>query len=234
MSWKLLGQDGTEFELKGGAFTLGRGSDCHILTPESDSRVSRHHARITAAGGELTIEDAGSANGTYVNGRRLKAPMRLNPGDIVRVGATRFQVVDGTRETAPEFAAPTRAPEPKVPEVLHRAPELVPADASASITIDPQAGWRAVSTVEPEDPESAGASDTAPAYPPGWEPAVQPGSVSAARPSRAPQVRATGGGLQRLVNKLRTAAANIEGVLHDRGGHRPVHAGRKTWVRRHG
>ena len=49
------------------------------------STVSRRHAKIVFFGGEWTIEDVGSTNGTYVNGRKLEAGQKypLKAKDIV-------------------------------------------------------------------------------------------------------------------------------------------------------
>jgi len=61
-----------------------------------DPELSRRHARVSrGAGGRLTIEDLGSANGTYVNGERLDAPRPLAAGDVVRVGRTVLHVAGG-------------------------------------------------------------------------------------------------------------------------------------------
>ena len=46
--------------------------------------------------GELTIEDLGSANGTFVNGERIDAPRTLDMGDVVRMGQTVLQVTDAS------------------------------------------------------------------------------------------------------------------------------------------
>ncbi|HET7618655.1 MAG TPA: FHA domain-containing protein, partial [Vicinamibacterales bacterium] len=68
-----------------GANVIGRGEDAaiHVDSPG----VSRHHARILVAGGEATLEDLGSKNGTSVNGTRMTAPHRLRDGDEIRLGA---------------------------------------------------------------------------------------------------------------------------------------------------
>jgi pSer/pThr/pTyr-binding forkhead associated (FHA) protein len=59
-----------------------------------DPEISRRHARLTRGdGGRLTIEDLGSANGTFVNGDRLDAPRPLQPGDVIRVGQTLLEVM---------------------------------------------------------------------------------------------------------------------------------------------
>jgi pSer/pThr/pTyr-binding forkhead associated (FHA) protein len=39
----------------------------------------------------MYIEDMGSTNGTYLNGRRLRAAERLKTGDTVRIGETEYR-----------------------------------------------------------------------------------------------------------------------------------------------
>ncbi len=76
----------TEFELKRMATTLGRqeGNDILLL----DGKVSRRHADIISVGGGTLLVDLGSANGSYLNGRRL-APneqAKLQQGDKIMLG----------------------------------------------------------------------------------------------------------------------------------------------------
>jgi two-component system, NtrC family, response regulator AtoC len=52
-----------------GAVVLGRSDDCDVTI--DDASMSRRHARLELAGGALTIEDLGSANGTRI--RRSKS-----------------------------------------------------------------------------------------------------------------------------------------------------------------
>ncbi|MCD6350852.1 MAG: FHA domain-containing protein, partial [Armatimonadetes bacterium] len=80
-----------EFTLEGEEMTLGRRSDNDIVLP-ADRRISRQHARVFERDGDWYIEDMGSANGTFVNDRRVHAPVRLRPGDRVRVGRTWLEV----------------------------------------------------------------------------------------------------------------------------------------------
>lgn len=59
----------------------------------NDIEISRRHARITSdAEGRYSIEDLGSTNGTYVNGRAIETPVVLEPGDRIEVGATALVV----------------------------------------------------------------------------------------------------------------------------------------------
>jgi transcriptional regulator with PAS, ATPase and Fis domain len=57
-----------------------------------DRQVSRKHALIVAnPEGGFVLSDLGSANGTFVNGRRLVAPRRLRTGDVLTFGDLRFE-----------------------------------------------------------------------------------------------------------------------------------------------
>lgn len=66
---------------------LGRRESCDIVLP--DSSVSRRHACLEFAGGNFYISDLDSANGTYVNGTRIKRH-ELKSGDEVVLGTCRF------------------------------------------------------------------------------------------------------------------------------------------------
>ena len=55
--------------------------------PEGDLDVSTRHAEFREDGGNWTVADQASTNGTFVNGERITAPRRLNDGDVVGFGA---------------------------------------------------------------------------------------------------------------------------------------------------
>ena len=81
---------GTRIEVDG-EVVLGREGDVAALF--EDEELSRRHARvIREPDGSLAIEDLGSANGTFVNGRRIGGRMSLSAGDAVRIGATTLEV----------------------------------------------------------------------------------------------------------------------------------------------
>ncbi len=69
---------------------IGRSSTVAISLPEVLS-VSRRHARLTHRGHSVTLEDAGSTNGTYINGRLISDPETLRSGDRFQVGAVHFK-----------------------------------------------------------------------------------------------------------------------------------------------
>lgn len=76
-----------------GGLTLGRTSDNQIVV--NDPLASRRHARLVKGPEGLVIEDLGSANGTFVNGRREQRTT-LRERDIVTIGNADFLVQDGT------------------------------------------------------------------------------------------------------------------------------------------
>ena len=70
-------------------FTAGR----HGTLAVSDEHASGHHALFQFAHGFWFVEDLGSTNGTYLNGRRIYAAQRLKKGDKIRIGRTVMIVV---------------------------------------------------------------------------------------------------------------------------------------------
>jgi FHA domain len=79
---------GSSFEI-GESATMGRADGSDI--PVDDPFASSVHARIFPRGQFMYIEDMGSTNGTYLNGRRLRAAERLKVGDTVRIGETEYR-----------------------------------------------------------------------------------------------------------------------------------------------
>ncbi len=59
-------------------------SDCWLTL--EDDLVSRYHARLHVSKGLLDVEDLGSRNGTFVNGKRLTGRAKLENSDQVRIG----------------------------------------------------------------------------------------------------------------------------------------------------
>jgi pSer/pThr/pTyr-binding forkhead associated (FHA) protein len=65
---------------------IGRGAACAIRL--SDTYVSQVHARLYGENGGWFVEDLGSTNGTYLNDRKVAAPVEVHAGDVVKVGKT--------------------------------------------------------------------------------------------------------------------------------------------------
>jgi len=80
---------GSIYPLAGDEVVIGREETNTIAFPQ-ESTVSRRHARITNAGGQLTIRDEGSSNGVFVNGVKV-TEQALHPGDEVQIGNTRLR-----------------------------------------------------------------------------------------------------------------------------------------------
>ena len=79
---------GERFYVDRDVLTIGRDPESDIFL--NDVTVSRHHACLRSRDGVVSVEDAGSLNGTYVNGACVDSA-RLAHGDSVQVGT--FQMV---------------------------------------------------------------------------------------------------------------------------------------------
>jgi pSer/pThr/pTyr-binding forkhead associated (FHA) protein len=81
-------QPGTVFDISSGA-TLGRAESAEI--PINDPFASSTHARIYPSGDFMHVEDMGSTNGTYLNGRQLRGAERLKVADVIRIGDSEYR-----------------------------------------------------------------------------------------------------------------------------------------------
>lgn len=79
-------RDGATIEVSG-SLRVGRGAESD-LSLDGDSTVSSRHATLTRGAEGLWVEDAGSTNGTFVNGARVTTARLLQTGDVVRIGHT--------------------------------------------------------------------------------------------------------------------------------------------------
>jgi len=86
---------------------IGRQADCDI--PVASEEISRHHARIKPTADGLMVEDLGSANGTYVNGKRIQSGL-LRPGDELRLDTIRFLLIAPGQEIPRSTPAPAATP----------------------------------------------------------------------------------------------------------------------------
>jgi hypothetical protein len=78
-----------------GELVIGRSSDLDMVLIED--MVSRKHAKITLAPGQITISDLGSTNGTFVNGEKVKRT-RLKEGDRILIGTSILKLVTMTKQ----------------------------------------------------------------------------------------------------------------------------------------
>jgi hypothetical protein len=81
-------EPGTSFDLGQGA-TMGRSDGAEIRV--DDPFASSAHARIFPRGEYMYLEDMGSTNGTYLNGRQVKSTERLRMADLIRIGDSEYR-----------------------------------------------------------------------------------------------------------------------------------------------
>ncbi len=82
-----------DFPLNSDRTLIGRKNDCDVRIPLTE--VSRHHAEFLIKDGEVVLKDLGSANGTFVNNKRVEK-VKLAAGDHVIVGPAVFTLqIDG-------------------------------------------------------------------------------------------------------------------------------------------
>jgi hypothetical protein len=133
MSFKLSVRQGPRpnlvFELDKPSYVIGReaGNDLVIEDPQ----VSRRHAQLTQQGNSYLIEDIGSTNGTYVNGKRVTAPTLLTNGDMVGLADT---VIIAVQTMLPVGGEATI-----VSDAVYHAPPTVPAFTPPPVQPQPAA-----------------------------------------------------------------------------------------------
>lgn len=171
---RLEGQTGDPVRLEVSPFVIGREADCDLVV--DDPRASRRHAQLEVQpDGRVVLRDLDSANGTFVDDRRIEGGVWFTVPGSFRVGRTGLEVrrtsdaaatVIGAAPSdetvvlgrplvaAAAVAAATPAPVPAVP---YATPAQGPA-ASAPVAVAAAAGAPAVLWA----PVSA-ASDAAPA-----------------------------------------------------------------------
>jgi predicted component of type VI protein secretion system len=75
--------------------------------------VSRKHFQLIAQGDTVLIQDLESHNGTFLNGKRISAPVPVQPGDEVNLGPVSFRV---NRQHAEIGTVSEISEEPTMPE----------------------------------------------------------------------------------------------------------------------
>ncbi len=142
------------FELDADSYAIGREAGNEIVI--EDPQVSRRHARLTRQGASYVIEDVGSTNGTYVNGKRVTAPVLLSDGDMIGLADTIVLAVQApltasedttvvsdaayyTPPTQPAFTPPKAQPPVQASPAVHQPaytppPQYVPPPEPAAPT----------------------------------------------------------------------------------------------------
>lgn len=176
-----------EVELPGNLAVVGRDPSCDLVL--NNGKCSRRHAVIESGPDGLLLRDSGSANGVYLNGKRVQRSA-LVEGDEIRFGEVIVKVLAGEAQ-----GTLVMGPD-ELPEEPDRAPSP-PAPRSGDIpTVPPRF------LVEPTAPPPRPAAPAAPASAlPRMPP--PPAAPSARAPAAPPRVQPR----QQIVSPARNAAA---------------------------
>ena len=94
-----------------GTMVIGRQNDSDIPVPAEE--ISRHHARLQVTPEGVLVEDMGSANGTFINDKRVQNGV-LKPGEELRLDTVRFMLLaPGMDAKQQGAAAAARSEAPK-------------------------------------------------------------------------------------------------------------------------
>ncbi len=89
---------------------IGRLPECDLQL--DSNMVSRRHAKISRGVKGLQLEDLGSGNGTFLNGKKIDAPVALVHGDRLKLGPILLRYEDSaTAKTQPEVQTIPDGPE---------------------------------------------------------------------------------------------------------------------------
>ena len=87
---------GQVFRLRRGPQVIGRRSDCDIRLREK--AVSGRHVEVVCTDAGVSVADLESTNGTVVNGRRIRNPVFLAQGNLLKLGNSVFKYIDSLVE----------------------------------------------------------------------------------------------------------------------------------------
>lgn len=166
-SYRLIMRRGPQpnqvFELNEDVSNIGRDITNEIVI--NDREVSRHHLRFMKGADGVTLEDLGSTNGTFINGKRLMGAQALKNGDMIGLGETvslQFEVAGagasaGASSQPPNIQsqATMQSPSEQVAEEMFKPPQR---QQSQPASDNP---YQAPSQPQPQQPSYA---DPAPQY----------------------------------------------------------------------
>ena len=119
----------SEYEVKSNEISIGRAKECDVVL--ADKKSSRKNAVIRRKGNHFVIEDLDSANGTYVNGEKIKE-RDLVSEDLVKIGNVEFKFMAISLEYA--------AIEKNLSEYVPAVAELEQSEIAAHFEVPPQGG----------------------------------------------------------------------------------------------
>jgi hypothetical protein len=196
-----------EVELEGTSALLGRDPGCDLVL--NDVKCSRRHAIIEAGPDGMLIRDNGSANGIYVNGKKVDSA-ELSEGDQIRLGQILVTVLEENvpatvamdamefadiEETGPlPTGAPPRPGGAETSDTRSLPPQAPPLPDAAALEADDE-GTRPSSAVRgsatpsggrPSEPPRAPTPPPRSPDPPPVRLAPPPPAISTTRPRAGP------------------------------------------------
>src|SRR3970282_1927869 len=84
---------GRKHDLNRAETVIGRSSKADIQVDQES--ISRNHAKLTNSGGQISIRDMGSTNGTFVNDELVQSDFQLRNRDLVKIGRTILHFIGG-------------------------------------------------------------------------------------------------------------------------------------------
>ena len=126
----LSGPDaGKSFSLDNGRWLTGRGEDCDLRI--ADDSISRQHLLVEVSGGEITVTDLGSHNGTWCGSRRITKQV-IQDAIRLRLGKVDVLMKPETNGVAPLIAPPAAGPAPATAGTSVHAPPVENASATSA------------------------------------------------------------------------------------------------------
>ena len=93
---------GKKFQIKPEAIVFGSDEGADVVLQARG--VSPYHAQIVFQGGQVQLEDLGSEEGTFRNGRQLLGPVHVFPGDRIGLGPEVVLILQGDDPAAEQSA----------------------------------------------------------------------------------------------------------------------------------
>ena len=115
--------EGARYPVEMDGLTIGRDEECSVVL--DDSNVSRFHARLVFHNAAIWVQDAGSRNGVFLNGKRVVRHKQLSPGDELVIGDHAFTLDLETLEAPMSLTGSTVNASDLPEEVSRRNPLLV-------------------------------------------------------------------------------------------------------------
>ncbi len=115
---------------------IGRSNDCDITL--AAAHLSRRHVKLSIQEGLLYVKDLGSANGTYLNGKRVVGEERVRRGDELRFDTLSFGVIGPAQDMDKTTVRPVQAIKPP-PAASSSKPSAAPSPQKATRASQPGA-----------------------------------------------------------------------------------------------